>query len=114
MENDVAHANIEKLKNLVASDATLQGELRGATSVEDFVDRLVRVGQSRGIAISREDLAAYSTAESGVRPASDAELRSVAGGRSGGGVISVTNEGNTISMGNSILCGFCGRTSATL
>jgi predicted ribosomally synthesized peptide with nif11-like leader len=93
---------LEDFYQVVVKDIALQDEIGGAGSREEMIAAAVKLGASRGFSFSADDVSAKLASlekAGGAGELSDAQLAGVAGG--------------AVSLGSSILCGYCGSQSGT-
>jgi predicted ribosomally synthesized peptide with nif11-like leader len=95
--------NLKKFEQLVLKNPSLQTKLKDAQNEGNFVKKVVQLGQENGISFTAQEVSARMAAATAARPTggdlSDRELDAMAAGYT--------------SYGDSILCGYCGKTSAT-
>ena len=95
----MAQANIDKVKDLIASDAELQQRLQKADGETALLSTLIGIGKEKGLPFTEAEVNAWKAQQRASEELSEEQLETVAGG--------------AISYGNSIWCGFCGEQSGT-
>jgi predicted ribosomally synthesized peptide with nif11-like leader len=96
----MANQALDQFYQRVMSDPSLQAELKDVTDERSFINRAVELGARNGFYFTADEAREkLQAARSGDIELSDEQLESVAAGYT--------------SYGDSVLCGYCGKTSGT-
>ena len=95
--------NLDKFQKLALTNPALQAKLKEARDQASFANRVVELGKENGLIFTAEEVSARITAAAQKKATggelSDKELDLVAAA--------------AISFGDSLLCGYCGKTSGS-